>query len=434
MDELNITSGGETPTAAEGAESVSAEATQPVETQATPETPAAEEFSAGWSYGEEEAEEAPELTDEQIAELAQDPALDQARVPGLVEKLRGAWSEAKGYKTQVRQLQEQLAQLEQYGGIEGAGQMAGLAASLITDPVNGAAPFMASLAKDALPAYQAIADQLVQYEHEYLLKALQASGKIPETPTAAATQLTAEDWARIPAELHEVAKQIPVHELINHLDNGNDETLRMMLETRKEISELKGAQRAQAEQAYRQAYQQAEQQGYQSVQSLSDQYEKAHLAQLSKWQPFGPQAGDENQRLYRMVLEGAFAEILSDQTWQTHHRDMIKALQQAPLRRLNGEQMAADADERKAREAAARFNTRLGQIMKSTIRSLDSVFRDARAYRESQRQNIPNRTEISGSSAQTGRNGAPPTLLPNGKTNPAYLEYVISNIPGAKQG
>lgn len=404
--------------------------------------PATEEFSAGWSFEEEATPQSiiPE-NDDDIPNLVNDPNLDQTKVPKLVEDLRGARAEARQQRAKIRELTEQLAKFEQYGGIEGAGEYAGLVNTLVSNPEQGAAQFMAKLAKDALPAYQSLADALVQYEPEYLVSALQAAGKLPDIPAQeSAGQLTADDWARIPPELHDIARQIPPHELIQWLDNGNDETLRMMLETRKELSELKGAQRQQAEQQWRQAVQQAHTQGEQAVAELSGQYEKAHMAQLAKWQPFGPQAGEQNQRLYSMVLQGALSQMLADEQWARVHADAIRALREAPLRRLRGEHMAADADERAARAAATRFNTRLGQIMKDMIThpeyGLNTVFRDARAYRETQRQNIPNRTEISGSSTTTGQNGAPPTLLPNGKTNPAYLEYVIANLPGnsARQG
>lgn len=424
MEDLN-TATGETPSATESVNDA------PVETSTQPETQqtaATEEFSPGWSMDDNaEPETATELTDEQIAELTKDPALDQTKVPGLVQQLRDKYAVEKRQKAEIAALRQQLAAFEQYGGVEGAGQMAGLANGLIRDPQKGVGEFLTTLSKQSLPAYQGIADALIEYEHEYLVSALQRAGKLPE-PQQPAGQLTAEDWGKIPQDLHEIAKQIPVNELINWLDNGNEQTLRMMLETRKELSDLKGAQRDQAEQAWRASVQQAQEQGTQSIQSLSDQYLKAHFAQFAKWQPFGPTSEQQNQQLYTSILQGAHAMLLQDPQWQQMHQDAVNKLSQAPLRRLRNEHMAADADERDARGLAARYNARLGQVMKGLITSLDSVFRDARAYRESQKQNIPNRTEISGQSTQTGQNGAPPTLLANGKTNPAYLEYVIANV------
>jgi len=434
MEELNTSPGGETPSSTGGANDAAVE-TQPTSTttetpvQSASEPSTTEEFSAGWSYGEEEPQST-EPTEDEITELTKDPSLDQTKVPGLVEKLRQAWAVGKTQKAELASLREQIAKLEQYGGLEGAGQMAGLASGLIRDPQKGVGQFMSTLAKESLPAYQGIADTLVQYEHEYLVQALRAAGKLPEIQQqTAGQQLTAEDWGRIPKELHDIAKQIPVNELINWLDNGNDQTLQMMLETRKELSELKGAQRQQAETAYRQAYQQAQAQGQESVQNLSNQFEQAHYKELAKWQPFGPQANEQNQQLYRSILEGAHRTLMGEKQWQDLYQDTVNKLANAPMRRLSNDHMAADADERDARGAAARYNARLGQVMKGMIQSLDSVFRDARAYRETQREQIPNRTEISGQSTQTGKNGAPPTLLPNGKTNPAYLDYVISSLP-----
>ncbi len=431
MDELNTSPGAETTPTADGANVAPAEtAAQPAEAQqATPETPTAEEFSAGWTFGEEEAQAA-EPTDDEIAELTKDPALDQTKVPGLVQKLRDAWTIGKQQKGELAALRERVAQFEQYGGLEGAGQMAGLANGLIRDPQQGVGSFLTTLANQSMPAYRGIADDLVAHESDYLIQQLQAAGKLPEAQTqTAGQQLTADDWGRIPQELHDIAKQIPVNELINWLDNGNDQTLRMMLETRKELSELKGAERERAETAYRQAYQQAETQGQQAVETLSNQFEQAHYKELAKWQPFGPQANEQNQHLYTAILEGAHRTLLKDKQWQDLYQDTVNKLASAPIRRLRNDHIAADADERDARGAAARYNARLGQVMKTMIQSLDSVFRDARAYRETQRQSIPERREISGQSTQTGKNGVPPTLLPNGKTNPAYLDYVASSLP-----
>jgi hypothetical protein len=400
--------------------------------------PQQEGISAGWSFDDQGQPEStiPE-NDEIPPELLNDPNLDQAKVPGLVEKLRGAWAEAKQHRQQVNQLREQIAKLEQYGGPEGAGEYAGLVNGLIGKPSEGAAPFMATLAQKSLPAYQGIADTLVQYEAEYLVSALQAAGKLPEAQQQTAA-LTPEDWARIPKELHDVAKQIPVNELLNWLDNGNDQTLQMMLSTQKELSEMKGAQRQQAEKEWRTAVQQAETQAQQSIQELSNQYQKAHIAQLSKWQPFGPQAEKENQRLYSAVMEGALAEMLQDKQWQEVYQDTVNKLQNAPLRRLKNEHMAADVDERTAREAAMRFNTRLGQVMKDMIshpeHGLNSVFRDARQWREYQRQSAPERKEIPGNSstASNGHSNGVPALDENGNISEGFMQRLTERMRGWK--
>src|SRR5262249_54068948 len=100
------------------------------------------------------------------------------------------------------------------------------------------------------------------------------------------------------------------------------------------------------------------------------------------------------------------------------------------LRKLNNEHFAASADERDAKAAAMRYNARLGQVIRGMVQSLDSVFRDARAYRDSQRSQIPQRTEISGVSSKAGANGAPPTLTKDGKVSGQWLDHMISRLPG----
>jgi len=401
---------------------------------ATPPTP--EEFSAGWSYDDqpETPSSAIPESDDDIEGLTTDPNLDQKQVPKLVSDLRGARAEARQSRVKIRELTEQIAKLEQYGGVEGAGQMAGLANGLITDPANGATPFMANLAQKALPAYRAIADDLVEAESAYLISKLQAAGKLPETQAQTAGQLTAEDWQRIPKELHNVAKQVPVAQLIQWLDQGGDDGLLYNLEREAKLQQLDGAQRQQAEMAQRQAHQQAEQQGYQAIQALSDQYTKAHYAQLAKWQPFGPENGTQNQQLYSAILEGAFAQLRQDPQWETLRMNAVKALSQAPLRRLNGEHMAADADEREAHKAAARFNTRLGQVMKGMIQSLDSTFRDARQWREYQRQSAPERKEVSGisSTASNGHSNGVSALDENGNISDGFMARLTERMKGWK--
>lgn len=392
--------------------------------QTVPES-TAEEFSAGWSF-EDDAQVDPAETegeDADIQGMLNDPNLDQARVPGLVESLRGARAQNKQFKAELQQLRDENAALKN-GGF-------GIANDLIYNPEEAALPFLQQLSQKALPAYRSLVNTLAQHAPDSLIYALQATGNLPETQTAA-NQLTAEDWARVPEELRDIAKQIPIAQMIEWLDKGTDENLIFNLQTHKELSELKGAQKEQAEKEWRTASQQAQAQGQSAVSDLTGQYEKAHVAQLSKWQPFGPN-DPQNQFLYTSILEGAHAMLLADKQWFQMYQDAVGKLKEAPMRRLRGEHLAADQDERDARGLAARYNARLGQVMKAHIKSLDSVFRDARAYRETQRQQIPNRTEISGNSTQAGKNGAPPTLLPNGKTNPAYLDYVISNLPANQQ-
>jgi hypothetical protein len=387
----------------------------------------AEGLFAGWSFDDEqtEPESAIPESDDDIAGMLDDPKLDQAKVPKLVEDLRGARAEARKSRAEIRQLREKLAQLEGDGDVETVGHAAKLAKDFIRNPDNGVLPFLQELASKATPAYQRMVDSLVKYESEYLVDALRAAGKLPETSAQApaAGQLTAEDWARIPKELHGVARQVPVDQLIQWLDQGNDDSLIYNLQREATLQELYARQHEQTERQWRAAVEQAQASGQQAIDSLSEQYEKAHYAQLSKWQPFGPEAAEQNQRLYTMILEGAHAFLLQDKQWQQVYQDAMTKLQQAPLRRLHNEHMAADADERDARGLAARYNARLGQIMKGIIQQLDSVFRDARAYRENQRQSAPDRAEIPGKSSQvaSSTNGVR-RLTEDGRLSNEYLE------------
>jgi len=410
---------------------------QAIETGQTTPASTAEELSAGWTFDEQpEQQSAIPDGDDDLQGMMADPNLDQAKVPGLVEAIKSARAEARQFKAEIKQLREQSAAFEQYGGFEGIQQTLGIVNGLLHSPETGALQFLQAVAQDAQPAYWAMIENLAQHAPDNLIAALQHVGKLPAQQTAtSAGQLTAEDWQRIPQELRGIANQVPINQLVEWLDKGTDESLIYNLQREAKLNQLDTTQRQQAEQAYRTARQEAETQGSQAVEQLTDQYEKAHLAQLAKWQPFGPEAGEQNQQLYRSILEGAHATLLADPQWHKVYEDTVNKLQNAPMRKLNNEHFAAGADERDARAAAMRYNARLGQVMRSQIQMLDSVFRDARAYRESQRSQIPQRTEISGMGSAAGANGAPPTLL-NGKTNPAWLEYVAAGlpVPAGRQG
>jgi hypothetical protein len=395
------------------------------QTQTAPES-AQEEFSAGWSWDDQpEQESAIPESDDDLQGMLNDPKLDQERVPGLVEAIQKARAEARQNFKEAKQLREQVAKLDEFGGVEAVSGTMPLVNNLIHNPAEGSLQFLHALSTQAEPSYRQILDDLIKHESEYLVAGLQQSGKLPDVQQSAAV-LTDEDWARIPKELQDVAKQVPVNQLIEWLDKGTDESLAFHLKTQKELGELKGAQRQQAEQQWRTAVQQAETSGAQAVDTLTDQYEKAHYAQLQKWQPFGPQANEQNQWIYRSILEGAHATLLGEKQWEQLYQDAVSKLQQAPLRRLRNDHLGADADEREARGMAARYNTRLGQVMKGMIQSLDSVFKDARAYRETQRQNVPNRTEIPGKSSTAASQNGAQRLTADGKLSDAYMDDLMS--------
>src|SRR5262249_34255322 len=162
---------------------------------------------------------------------------------GLVEAVKTARGEARQYKAELKQLREQSQNLEQYGGIERINQTMNIVNGLLNTPETGALQFLQAVATDAQPAYWALIDNLVQHAPDDMIAALQHVGRLPAAQNGVtAGQLTAQDWARIPKELHDVARQIPANQLIEWLDKGTDESLLFNLQTHKELSELKGAQ------------------------------------------------------------------------------------------------------------------------------------------------------------------------------------------------
>lgn len=394
---------------------------------------ATEEFSPGWAFDEQPDQQSaiPENDDDLQGMLA-DPNLDPSRTPGLVEAIKTARAEAKQYKAESKQYRESVAALEQYGGIEQVAQTMNVVNGLLQTPETGALNFLQAVATDAQPAYWAIVQNLAQAAPDDLIAALQHAGRLPTTQAATgAGQLTADDWTRIPENLRGIANQVPTNQLIEWLDKGTDESLIYNLQREAKLNQLDTTQRQQAEHAYRHASQQAEQQGRQAVEQLTEQYASAHYAQLEKWQPFGPN-DPQNQGIYKAILEGAHATLLEDPQWQKVFADAEQALERAPMRRLQNEHFAADADERGARQAAMRYNTRLGQEMKKMITSLDSVFKDARAYREQQRQSAPDRKEISGisSTASNGHNDGASALDESGNISDGYMTKLKERMRG----
>lgn len=417
-------------TSANAGESTSTATEQTGQTQAAdPNVSAAPEsqIDIGWSLEDQPETPAIPEDDADIEELQKDPALDPARTPGLVEALRSARASEREHRRQVAELRQQLTQLEQFGGLEGVNQSMSLVNDLLTNPQKA----LDAISQQALPVYRQMVDDILTTEREYVIQQLQQAGALPATQSAG--QLTAEDWARIPQEFHATAKQVPADQLINWLENGTDESLLYNLGREAKLQQLDTAQRQQAERQWREQSQAAQKQGYEAAIQLGEQFTKAHFNEMSKWKPLGPDNESSNQIIYNMVLEGAQASLLSDPKFGQMYQDAYRLLTEAPTRRMRNETLAADQDERKARQMAAQINTRQGQMIRERVKLLDSVFKDARAYRESQRSEIPQRTEISGMSTKAGANGAPPTLTKDGKVNPSWIENMISNLPGLGQ-
>src|SRR5215470_15566566 len=107
-EELNANTEGGTPspndvgaTGAGGDSAIGQQATDPGQT--TPQ-PAAEEFSAGWTFEDQpEAQSIPD-GDDDLQGMTTDPNLDQTRVPGLVEAIKTARAEARQANKDLKQL------------------------------------------------------------------------------------------------------------------------------------------------------------------------------------------------------------------------------------------------------------------------------------------------------------------------------------------
>lgn len=353
--------------------------------------------------------------------------MDPARTPGVVEALRNARAAARDHAAQVAQMRQQLAELDQYGGVEGLTQMAALnVGALMSDPAQGALPFLQSLWQNSQPAYAEVLSQLVQAEPAFLVAALQQAGHLPEQPQARAGSIDQEILGTVPDALKEQYRNTP-QEMRDELDLMSEAARNHFLEREAQLQRLDATQREQAQRTWDGQLSQAKQEGAQAFQGLSDQYEQAHFAQFNKWQPFGPENQPKNERLYRTIMEGAFAELLNDSNFNSLYWDSHALINNAPTRKLLNEGYAAGQDERTARGKAAQFNTRLGQVMREMVQDLDTTFRDARAWRESQRQSAPQRTEIPGTGSTTnGNTGGIPAIDPKtGKTSQAWIDQVL---------
>ena len=397
----------------------------------TGDTPPSDQIDPGWTWDEGEDEQSAsndEVTDEDIEKLTQDPALDQEKVPGLVQALRNARTAERERAKELKTYQQQMTQLESFGGVEGAVQTLNLVSSLISDPANGTTQFLQSLYDAAQPAYVQLVTDAIRYNPDYAIEQLRELGKLPaDFESQPAVNLDAEALASIPEHLRDIAKALP-KAVMDDLMLQTDEVRNYHLEREKQWRALDAQQREAAETQHRQQWEAAQQQGQSLVEQVSTQYEQAHLAQLSKWQPYGPGPENEakNQMVYGEVLEGAMAQILSDQKFAQMYRDAAQLMANAPLRRLQGERLAGDQDERKARQLAAQFNTRLGQILRERVKERNEVYKGYRAWLESQRGAAPNRREIPGSTMTT-QNGVN-ALGPDGKASPEFLESLASQI------
>ncbi len=405
-------------------------------------TPAADtSIDIGWSFDsgdegqQQDAYSSIPENDDDIEQLSQDPALDQERLPGLVTALKTARSQFRELNGQLKQFQSQDQALAEYGGVNGVKAVIEPFAPLLRGEEGGAEKLLDALWNHAQPAYQRLADAIINLEPEYVIGKLQAAGKLPEASAVAAqaqtSSLLAPDvLASIPEHLHDTAKRLASEQpaVLEDLLLQNDDVRNYNLDREAKLMQLSDAEAAKERTAWEGSVKAAQLEGVQSVQNLSKQYEEAHFRELNKWKPYGSDE-EANTEFRREVVEGAFAKILGDQKFAQMYTDVQKALEQAPMMRLRGETLRADQMERMARQQAMQFNTRLGQLMKARIDKHNALLGKARQYDDQQRQSVPRRTEISRNSNNVTGGGQKGTLDSNGRLSQQYLDDIANSIP-----
>lgn len=390
------------------------------------------QIDAGWEFGgEEQAEQAFPEDDSDIDGLTSDPALDPERTPKLVENLRNLRKEFRELDKRYRAERSQYASLDQYGGLETVLAQAQFAQRLFNPSAEagGIAGVLNDLYTNAQPVYAEIFNDLLKNDPQYALQHLQSIGAIPAQSEQAysATAIDPDTLSALPENLQRVAKTMSPEDVAEFNELLTPEAQAGFLKRIDKLNQLDATQRQQIEQQRAVQVNAAYEAGQKAVKELGEQCTNAHLAQFRKWSPFGPENAADNEQLYASVMQGAFADLLADQKWAQMHADATAMIEKAPLRRLNNEVFAADNDERRARGMVAQLNTRLGQLIKERVTKLDSVFRDARAYREQQRSQAPNRTEFSGQSTQVQSNKVN-SLDKNGRISDRYVSDLTQRI------
>ena len=430
MDTVATTDSGYEPAASASGDVAGVDTSGQTPDSANVDSTADSSIDVGWSWDADEVEPASEQEndeDDDLESLTRDPALDPAKVPGLVQALRSARTAERERTKALRQYETQL---EQYGGVDGALQSLNLVSTLFSGQPEGSTEFLTALYDNAQPAYESLVTDAIRFNPDYAIAQLQQMGRLPAelgSMQAASSTLDEETLASIPAHLRETAKNLPAS-VMDDLLLQSDEVRDYHLQREMQLQQLDQAQRQAAEQQYQQQYQQAHESGQQTMMSVVNQYEQAHLAQLAKWQPYGPGEENEksNQRVYGEVMEGAMAEVLSDAKFAQLYRDAAQLIANAPMRRLQGDKIGGDQDERRGRQLAAQFNARLGQTLRERVRERNEVYKGYRAYLQMSGQQMPNRKEIPGSTVGSGQNRG--ALGPDGKANPAFLEELARGL------
>lgn len=322
-----------------------------------------------------------------------------------------------------------LSVLQQYGGVEGAVETLGIVNGLVEATPEGVTGFLQTLFDQAQPAYAQLVDQVIQYNPEYAISQLQAAGHLPvdlaTAPTAViGKSIEPEVFDSIPENLRDTALRLP-DEVQEELNLMSEAMRNQMLTEKKELAEMRAFQQQQMEQARQAQYQEAWDTGQKQRDELVNQMETAHLNVLSKWQPFGPDASEQNQFLYESLMEGAMRSVLQDPKFATMYSDFNNLLAQAPLKALEGNKMAANQMAQQARGLAAQFNAQYARVLQTRVAALDPVFRGYRGSQSTQSAQ-PARKEIRGSVISDGQKVN--ARGPDGKATDDFLKTLAATI------
>lgn len=396
------------------------------------------QLSAGWSL-EDEPEAEQSLIPEDDSDLPETlQGIDQQRVEGLVNALRSARREAREQSKAAKSAAQLQQQLEQYGGYEGVQQVVGFVNTLFepTDEQGqplaepSTVPFLNQLWQASQERYTRLVTDVVSTHPNEVIQMLQQAGKLPTelSPQPGAGQIDDEVYQALPQHLKDIYRNLPPS-LREEYDLMKDEARNAILQEKYELHQVREAQQQAQQQQWQEKYQAAQTEGIQAADNLVRQYEQAHYQALTKWQPFGPDHEQGNQRVYRAAVEGAFSETLSNPENARLYSAAQQMLREAPLLRLQGENARADQYVRRANEIARTFNARLGQNLRNFIKEQDQVYRDARAWRELQRQQNPQRTEIPGQgAASSARSNGTSALNEKGELSSDFKRRLAESL------
>lgn len=202
-------------------------------------------------------------------------------------------------------------------------------------------------------------------------------GPEPESEPVERPYLSLDLASAIPPSLHPVARTVPEVVLREWAEAGFD-GLTFQLQQYGEIQRQWREMNERANAELGRSFAQAHADGLAQLKARNERDIKAHGAVLEKWQPGGTDE-ELNSLVRNMVFACALNELLSDPQWSAVSEHVMFYLTTGPTYRVCGAFMKADENERTAREYSARFNSKLGQVMKATIGKLDPVFKAARS-------------------------------------------------------